>query len=153
VNFTYTGTPVISYDWTFGDGSGSTEQNPTHSYRRDEYYPVFLIVENNLGCIDTAFLNLEVESQEYIYFPNVFTPNNDGTNERFLVSHLGIKNFHIFIYNRWGQLVYESTDMDEGWDGKTNGIDCTADAYFYMVNYANKKGIERSGHGSVTILR
>jgi hypothetical protein len=50
-------------------------------------------------------------------------------------------------------LVYESTDMDEGWDGKTNGIDCTADAYFYMVNYANKKGIERSGHGSVTILR
>ena len=153
VNFTYTGTPVISYDWTFGDGSGSTEQNPTHSYRRDEYYPVFLIVENNLGCIDTAFLNLEVESQEYIYFPNVFTPNNDGTNERFLVSHLGIKNFHIFIYNRWGQLVYESTDMDEGWDGKTNGIDCTADAYFYMVNYANKKGIERSKQGSITILK
>lgn len=153
VQFTYTGSPVISYDWTFGEGSSSAEKDPIHSYNRDEFYPVYLVVENNLGCIDTAYLNLEVESQEYIYFPNVFTPNNDGTNEHFKVSHLGIKNFHIFIYNRWGQLVYESTDMDEGWDGKTDGKDCSEDAYFYIVNYANKKGTERNRNGSVTIIR
>jgi gliding motility-associated-like protein len=153
VKFTYTGTPVISYNWSFGDGNESILQNPTNSYIKDEFYPVYLIVQNELGCYDTAYLNLEVESQKYIYFPNVFTPNNDGNNERFLVSHLGIKNFHIFIYNRWGQLVYESTDMDEGWDGKMNGVDCVTGSYFYKANYANKKGMERSKQGSITILR
>ncbi|MFY8021815.1 MAG: gliding motility-associated C-terminal domain-containing protein [Bacteroidia bacterium] len=153
VHFTYTGTPVISYDWSLGDGSNSNEKDPTHVYLKDNFYPVYLIVENALGCVDTAYLNLEIESQEYVYFPNVFTPNNDGTNDRFLISYLGIKNFHISIYNQWGQLVYESGDIDEGWDGKTDGKDCTEDAYFYIVNYANKKGTERSRHGSVSILR
>ena len=153
VQFTYTGTPVISYNWSLGDGSTSTERDPIHEYMKDNFYPVYLIVENSLGCIDTAFVNLEVESQEYVYFPNVFTPNYDGINDRYLISYLGIKNFHIYIYNRWGQLVYESSDLDEGWDGKFNGQDCSEDAYFYIYNYSNKKGTERNGHGSVTLIR
>lgn len=153
ITFTYTGSTVSSYFWTLGDGNTSTQKNVTHVYQKDENYPVYLIVENAVGCLDTAYLNLEVESQEFVFFPNAFTPNANGMNDRYLISYLGIRNFHISIYNRWGQLMYESNSLDEGWDGKTKGEECMADVYFYVATYTNKKGLPRSKSGNITLLR
>jgi gliding motility-associated-like protein len=106
-----------------------------------------------VGCLDTAYLNLEVESQEFVFFPNAFTPNDDQKNDRYLISYLGIRNFHIAIYDRWGQLMYESSDINEGWDGTTKGEACTADVYVYAATYTNKKGLPRSKSGNITLLR
>ncbi len=153
ITFTYTGSMVSSYFWSMGDGNTSTQKNVTHVYQKDEMYPVYLMVENAVGCLDTAYLNLEVESQEFVFFPNAFTPNANGTNDRYLISYLGIRNFHISIYNRWGQLVYESGDINEGWDGKTKGEECSSDVYFYVATYTNKKGLPRSKSGNITLLR
>ena len=58
--------------------------------------------------------------------PNAFTPNGDGANEKFMVAYTGIKKYNIKIYDRWGQLAYESNDIDDGWNGTLNQKDCHA---------------------------
>ena len=65
--------------------------------------------------------------------PNVFTPNGDGKNDEFRVAYRSLREYHIWVYNRWGKLVYESEDPAKGWDGTINGRAAAAGAYFYVI--------------------
>ena len=72
-------------------------------------------------------------AESYLRVPNVFTPDGNGQNDEFRVSYRSLKEFHIWVYNRWGKLVYESTDPAKGWDGTINGRDAAEGAYFYVI--------------------
>ena len=72
-------------------------------------------------------------AESYLAVPNVFTPNGDGKNDEFRVAYRSLRDFHIWVYNRWGKLVYESTDPAKGWDGNINGRPAAEGAYFYVV--------------------
>ena len=65
--------------------------------------------------------------------PNTFTPNGDGANDEFRVVYRSLKEFHIWVYNRWGHLVYESSDPAKGWDGNINGKPAAVGAYYYVI--------------------
>ena len=65
--------------------------------------------------------------------PNVFTPNGDGANDEFRVVYRSLKEFHCWVYNRWGHLVYEWSDPAKGWDGTINGKPAAASAYYYVI--------------------
>lgn len=80
-----------------------------------------------------------VISESYLNVPNVFTPNGDGANDEFRVDYKSIVEYHIWVYNRWNKLVYESTNPMEGWDGTINGRPAAAGAYFYVIR---AKGVD-----------
>ena len=71
-----------------------------------------------------------------LFIPNSFTPNDDGMNEYFTTKGFNIDDFEIWIYNRWGELIYTSTDMGVWWDGTYMGYDCQIDVYVWKVKYS-----------------
>jgi gliding motility-associated-like protein len=111
---------ALYYDWTFGDGDTSLATNPIHVYDAVGEYLVTLIATNDLGCADTANLTVVVREEFLLYVPNTFTPNYDGTNDTFkpIINNRYVESSYRFaVYNRWGELVFESYDADYGWDG------------------------------------
>lgn len=160
VTFTNTSQNATSYSWNFGDGSPvSTNQNTSHVYPNDHAgtYTVTLTATNSLGCSSTKTTTIQIDSLIITYsVPNVFSPNGDGVNEDFMfISSSNLKTVHIIIVNRWGNLVFESNDINFKWNGKNqnSGQACSDGTYFYKIDIEglnNKKYFEQ---GFVTLTR
>ena len=88
---------------------------------------------NNATCASDSMEVTVAVAESYLAVPNAFTPNGDGKNDEFRVAYRSLRDFHIWVYNRWGKLVYESTDPAKGWDGNINGRPAAEGAYFYVV--------------------
>ncbi|MCK6649069.1 MAG: choice-of-anchor L domain-containing protein [Bacteroidia bacterium] len=156
VDFTNLSTGGATYFWNFGDGSFdsvSTSENPQHYYPTDGTYIVTLISTNQEGCSDTTQQTLVVLPDFYFYFPNAFTPNNNGKNDTYMGYGVGIKSYHMRIFDRWGELIFETTDLYTGWDGTYKGNKLPGGVYpvvfdleGYMVNPTQK-------FGHVTLIR
>jgi len=121
-------------------------------------YLVFLVTQNELGCVSIDSIIIVVNDDIVIYVPNSFTPDNDGFNQIFIpvVSGEVDKNFgYTFqIYNRWGEVVFKTTDISNGWDGTYKGMSCPDGVYTWTIQYKakyNSSIFEESGH--VTLLR
>lgn len=153
---------ATSYSWTFGDGTSSTAVNPTHIYEDLGTFPVTLIATNNFSCTDTAILFVTTTSD--IVFPNAFTPNSGGpnggtynygdlTNDVFFPYTAGIEDFHLLIFNRWGELIFESFDLKKGWDGYYRGELCQEGVYVWKVDCTFQDGRKFNKVGDVTLLR
>ncbi len=123
------------WDWDFGDGNSSSQSNPFHIYDAVGEYDVRLIVTTDLGCLDT--LNQIVNVVEGVIVPNVFTPNGDGFNDEFNVRTSDMGPFAMAIYNRWGNIVFETVAPEIKWDGTTRaGVAAPAGTYFYTITKA-----------------
>jgi gliding motility-associated-like protein len=156
VNFVYTGTGGSNFNYTFGDGSTSTDQNPFHVFDSIGVYNVILIVNSGAPdfCTDTFRVLVEVIMPSMIIVPNVFTPNNDGVNDQFLMQSKSIETFNCTVFNRWGEKVYEWTDISIGWDGRTkSGAVAAAGVYYYVIKAVGVDKQEYNLHGTVTLLR
>ncbi|XOV66816.1 MAG: PKD domain-containing protein [Fluviicola sp.] len=119
---------AVSYEWEFGDGSGiSTEFEPTHTFPTDEpgEYEIVLTAYSEEGCPDQAIKYVHVFSDYTIYVPNTFTPDGNGANEIFkpVLTGFDPNDFELLIFNRWGDLIFESHNMEVGWDGTFAGQD------------------------------
>lgn len=86
-----------------------------------------------------------------MYIPNAFTPNGDGINDQFGIKGEGIKDYRILVYNRWGEVIFESDTPDKLWDGTYKGQAVQQDTYVYQV-FTRSTG-QRSRTGSVTLVR
>ena len=138
--------------WLFGDGDTSFTQNTTHFYTTSGMYNVCLIVVGGNGCTDTACSTVEVLPQE-IEVPNVFTPNGDGTNDLLVFKNLEFfPNTSLYVYDRWGALVYESANYMNDWNGKMKGTggDCTDGTYYFVLN---GPGLKAPVTGFVSLIR
>ena len=116
---------AVTYLWDFADGSTSVSSDPIHLYPEGPatYYPV-LTAYNEAGCSDQFTLPITLWEEQLFYVPNSFTPNVDGTNETFkpiITSGFDKGSYNLKIFNRWGEVVFESFDPDIGWDG-TYGV-------------------------------
>lgn len=130
---------ATSWFWDLGDGTTTTLQNPYHTYSNIGDYTVMLAVLSDSGCADTTYLPLSVI--EGMVVPNVFTPNNDGTNDVFIVRTSNIGNYRIRVYNRWGTQVFETTSPEIKWDGRTTaGTDAASGTYYYIIDKADLVG-------------
>lgn len=135
VNFTDNSTNAVSWNWNFGDNNTSTAQNPSNTYTSGGVFTVTLIVTNSSGCSDTAYITITSLAESELTMPNVFTPNDDGSNDVFLATQVNITSFKCEIYDRWGALIYDWSDPAGGWDGKTNsGSPATDGTYYYVLH-------------------
>jgi gliding motility-associated-like protein len=153
-HFTYTGgSAVTNYLWHFGDGNSSTQNNPIHVYKVANTYQVWLKVSDGNQCADSVLKSVMVDDLEQVFVPNVFTPNGDDTNEEFKISLSGATQYQINIYNRWGGMVFESTNVDVHWNGKNDGVVCPEGVYVYVISFKSKNGADKYLHGTVTLIR
>jgi gliding motility-associated-like protein len=143
------------YTWDFGDGETSNQTNPIHSYKNDGTYYITLITSNAFGCKDTATDKLVIEPKYNFYIPNAFTPNNDGDNDIFTAIGEEIKEFNMQIFNRWGELIYETSNIEKGWDGTTkdgSSIFMTA-VYVYNIKIKDWQDLNHKYIGKVTLVK
>ncbi len=153
ITFTNKSLNAVSYVWAFGDSTGSTEENPTHMYRKTGTYLVCLTARSAEGCLDTICKRVDAEIIPSVGVPSAFSPNNDGQNDILYVYGAGIETLDFKLYNRWGQLVFETNSLDKGWDGVYKGKPQEMESYGYTLNATFTDGTTQSRQGNVTLLR
>jgi gliding motility-associated-like protein len=147
---------AVKWVWNFGDNSATVQiENPTHTYADTGRYRISLITMTNKGCVDTAFDEIQIKGEFSIYIPNAFTPNGDNMNDGFIPFALGASEFDMYIFDRWGLLIYHTTSLNSPWNGKVQGheTDCQNDVYVYKVIARDFKGIPHEFVGHVTLVR
>jgi gliding motility-associated-like protein len=142
-----------SYTWSFGDGNGSFLVNPTHTYTQPGPYEIMLIATDQKGCIDSISKWIEIAPERYIYLPNSFTPDDDGLNDYFYGRFTGLMSARFYIYNRWGDEVFFSDELNFVWDAKFEGIPVQDGTYTWYLIYEIEKGIYEDLSGHVNVIR
>lgn len=147
----------VHYSWSFGDGSNSNEENPTHVYNNEnsDNYNVILTVADDANCQDMYMAPVPVVDNHVLFVPNTFTPNKDGLNDVFLPVVACVAKYYIMIYDRNGGLVFYSDNPEIGWDGSSNGIECPSGIYTYYINYVRYNNLKQEliKTGSINLIR
>jgi len=151
---------ATSWDWNFGDAANSqnnnsTLQNPEHTYDVIGNYCITLIVNNDHKCSDTTVKCMNLFPESTFFVPNAFSPNGDGKNDDFYGKGENIINYEMFIYDRWGDEIFYSDNMNKHWDGKANkGKDVAQqDIYIYLINIIDINGQKHKLRGTVALLK
>lgn len=159
--FTNSSTGASSFIWDFDDATTSTSISPTHTFPNDNpgTYEVMLIAISAEGCVDTSYQIVVVQDELIFYVPNSFTPDGDQYNQTFkpvFTSGFDPFDYHLSIYNRWGELIFESHDTFYGWPGNYgfgNGL-CPEGSYTWKLDFKTSLTDARKLYtGSVTIIR
>ena len=156
IEFTDLSTPEIaSWNWNFGTGDVSTEQNPIYNYTDTGTFVVWLEVETVNGCIDNTRKNVIIDPDFMFYVPNSFTPNDDGKNDTFRPYGEGVDwgTFEMRIYNRWGEEIYFTANIDEPWDGWFNNREVEIGVYVYLIQINDISGKIHTYRDGVSVVR
>ncbi len=150
----------VNYTWDFGDGETSTEENPMHQYPlldASQGYTVTLTAISPIGCTDTTTRSIIVKEPLIFYIPNTFTPDMDEYNQTFQpVFYAGYDpyDFVMYIYNRWGELIFETHNDKIGWDGTYNGKLVEDGTYIWKIEVKTTLSDERKiFKGHVNVIR
>ena len=140
------GVPPYTYSWnTIPPTNDSVLQNVTSG-------TYIVTVTDATGCTDTAHITIPNLSA-FIYVPNAFSPNNDGTNDGFHAFTFNLTSFHLRIYDRWGEVIFETNDVNENWDGTYKGIDQNIGVYVWVIDANDADGTPLTKSGNVTLVR
>lgn len=139
------------YLWNLDDGNFSTDKNVVHQYNATGFYNVQLITDPQSVCADTSAMRIYAQgvNESSLFVPSAFSPNGDGSNDEFYVyGYNHCMYYQLLIFNRWGEEIYNSYDLSQGWDGKFNNSDAPAGTYVYILKNATQKF-----SGAVNLLR
>jgi len=160
INFTDLSIGADKWFWNFGDSIEGYEQHPVHIYTDTGSFTVWLRVENQFGCEDSTQKKVRVKDVYTFFAPNSFTPDGDGINDVFLPQGhaIDMNEYTLYIFDRWGELIFETNDYYEGWDGTLNGTPVQIDTYVWKVDLqdlfgANHKYIGHKYIGRVSVIR
>lgn len=149
IQFTDMSANALQWLWDFGDGSGSAETSPAHTYTQAGSYEVTLTVTGENGCIDRFSLGPFDILAPQLFIPNVFSPNGDGINDAFEVRYQGAERFFMEIFDRWGNQYFEAQNTSDTWNGLApSGEPATEGVYYYHVRIGDK-----SYMGDLTLMR
>ena len=158
--FSFTNTTIggNTYQWDFG-GLGNSEQEHTSfmfPHQEGGEYPIELIATNVYGCKDTVIKTVIVEEELIVYVPNAFTPDGDGINELFgpVIQGYDLRDYSFHIYNRWGELIFESYHPEVMWDGRHRGQMAKQGVYVWkLVVKRDGTSDKKEFMGHVTLLK
>ncbi|MCE3258576.1 MAG: Microbial collagenase precursor [Bacteroidetes bacterium] len=151
---------AVNYQWTFGDGGTSSEFSPSHTYVTPGEYDVMLVSTSIKGCRDTFHLPEKIVAMEEsaLEIPNAFSPNpagspgtvfdpKDKSNDIWHPNIRGASRYTLSIYSRWGELLFETKNPEEGWDGYYKGKLCTQDVYVWKIvaTFIDGKNFTKTG--------
>jgi gliding motility-associated-like protein len=142
-----------SYLWDFGDGTTSTEENPTHIFEKAGKFKITLTAFADEGCSNTTDIGELIVGNAILFIPNTFSPNGDGVNDEFVVTVLNLKKYKVFVYNRLGEQLFKSTDIFDNWKGKYRNQDVPVGVYYYVIYGTNVYNIDVKYTGAITIIR
>jgi len=148
---------AINYYWDFGDGHTSQEINPKNFYTSEGLYMPQLIAESEKGCSDT--ISSEIDIRVFNFFcPNAFRPNSEIAENRLFMplegNDVDPDKIHVQIFDRWGQIVFESFNMSNKWDGKTiKGQKAPMENYIWIATFSDALGTQRQQKGQVLLIR
>ena len=153
ISFTNSSPLGFTYSWQFGDGNSSSAFEPTHKYTIPGVYNVQLNVSDSTGCEVSVFDEVKIPSNFMLEVPNIFTPNGDGINDVFTIGNLSFGDQETFvevnIYNRWGDLVFQSNNFNFKWNGANSGQQSAEGVYFWVITTREGEVIK----GFVTLSR
>ncbi len=163
INFTdlSTGNPIV-WSWNFGDPSTTIDSasipDPMYTYSNEygSMYPVYLAVTNQYGCVDDTTITIVVDPDFTFFIPNAFTPNADGVNDGFYGQGHGITKYEIWIFDRWGNLIFNTTDINQAWDGSVQGKGgdiAQIDVYVWKVAVTDVFNKKHKFIGHVSLIR
>ena len=160
VTFTDFSTGATSWLWDFGDSfnpstNTSTERNPTHTFSQVGNYCVLLTAGNAGLCYDTTLICVEITPEFTCFIPNAFSPNHDGINDDFYCKANNVLTFEMYIYDRWGNKVFYTDDLNKHWDGDTNEnrIVAQEDVYVYIIHIKDTNKEKHDYIGNITLVR
>ncbi|MCW3085721.1 MAG: hypothetical protein JWP12_3087 [Bacteroidetes bacterium] len=141
-----------TYSWSPDNGLSCSEcPNPGATITASQYYYVTVTDSNNCSSGDSVSVN--VLNVNAIYIPTAFSPNGDGLNDEFKVQGNNISEFKMLIYDRWGTKVFESSDVNVGWNGQYKGKPSDLETYVYKINVTMDNGESRKYSGALTVLK
>ena len=154
VSFQSLATGNVSCFYNFGDGGSSSDCNGTYLYTNGGLFDVVQTVINEAGCTNTAHGQVAVSGSVF-YAPNSFTPNNDGLNDVWMPIGLGITSYRLEIFNRWGERIWSTEDVNEPWLGQVqDGLHYAMDGiYFYEVWTEDQLYYPRTYSGHIQLIR
>lgn len=146
------------YNWNFGDGTSSNLDNPQHLFQGiPQTYHITLIANNEYNCPDTTHQIITIKDELIYYVPNTFTPDNDNFNQVFkpiFTSGFQHNSYHLLIFNRWGEILFESRNSEVGWNGTYGGNLVQDDIYVWKIEFKEKDSDKKySQVGHVNVLR
>ncbi len=156
IHFTNMCSPnTIGWQWEFGDNTTDNVPSPSHTYLDKGAYNVRLIATSPGGCTDTAEQRVEVDPEFTLYVPNAFTPNEDGKNDVFYAYGDEITEFTMLIFDRWGNLIFTSDNINNGWDGRAKDGNYVAqqDVYVYKIAVIDFRGKQHRYTGHFSLLQ
>ena len=149
---TANGSPLDSWNWSFGDGDTSSLQNPVHPYENEGQYDVQLIVIDEAGCVDTAVVMVPIFHGPLV--PSAFTPNGDPNNSWLMVLGGNFESIDFRVYNSWGEEIFFTDDPSSlGWDGEYKGLPQPIGVYVYVAKVTTYDGVEHLLNGDVSLIR
>ena len=150
-------TELISNQWSFGNGQFSSLESPSHNFNQIGNYFVQLTVTDDFNCSDSYIAEVVAVEDYFIWSPSAFTPNGDGKNDLYIPRFHNIieESFEFFIYDKWGKLVYETTDVNTGWDGIRidNGKIANNSSYSYIAKFITYRNQLQKKTGSFLLLK
>jgi gliding motility-associated-like protein len=149
---------ISSYIWNFAGLDSSQVPNPVYHFPADTgTYPVKLVVSSPDGCSDTVIHWVKIENEYMIFIPSAFTPTGNGPkeNETFRPVGFGIspENYHLYVFDRWGNLLFETQNLYEGWDGTYKNEKVMQGVYNYKIVLKDLAGDQHTYIGKVLVIR
>jgi gliding motility-associated-like protein len=155
IQFTDLSQNTTIWSWDLGDNENSIAQNPYHTYPDTGMYNVTLVAMNPYGCADTTVHPIYIHGESTVFIPNAFTPNDNGLNDSFMPRLYGVLEFQMLIFDRWGNEIFKTSDLNEGWNGRVRGQGeiVQQDVYVYKIFTKDLLHNDHSYIGTVTIVK
>ncbi|HXB39718.1 MAG TPA: PKD domain-containing protein [Bacteroidia bacterium] len=154
--FTNQSTGAVNWQWNFGDLYTSVLTSPSHTYGAIGIYDILLIATNQFGCKDSIIKEIKIHEDFTFYAPNAFSPNSDGTNEKFLPEGTGwdLNTYNLWVFDRWGNQVFYTSDANKGWNGTYKSDDIVQqDVYVWKVKLNDIFGMNHEYKGTVSVVK
>jgi gliding motility-associated-like protein len=144
---------AVKFSWDFGDGTTSALKNPVKLWNASGDYKVCLTANDTNDCGGTVCKTVHADRTKIVDVPHAFSPDGDGENDILFIRGVGIAKVSLKIYNRWGQVVFETDDMAKGWNGTFKNNAQPADVYAFILQATYLDGTTEQKQGNITLLR